>query len=243
MPSPDDVLEELRAQVDPETAPVATAPEIATDLPVGRRAVLDKLRLLEAAGEVGSKSVGAHATVWWPLPSKEPSTEPSKEPTTEQEPAETPSEEPSTAPSSENQQSEREPSSEPSAGLSKEPSTELSTESDAPLCADPDDVPPDVREAVDRAAEYWGDDGRLDDRREATRVVLSAIESEAGLTKSEIVDRYADEYAVEGQTEETWWRRNLAEGAEGAEAPAPLKLVAEYVRATHKWRWTGLDEE
>jgi len=92
--SREEVLDALRDRVDPETGPVATAPEIADDLPLTRRSVLDKLRLLEAAGEVGCKSVGARAAVWWPLPSKEPSrgpsrenqgtaSDPSKEPTTE----------------------------------------------------------------------------------------------------------------------------------------------------------------
>lgn len=100
-----------------------------------------------------------------------------------------------------------------------------------------------VDRAVDRAAEHWGDSGaRLEARREAARAVLSALaEHDHGLTKTEIVRDFYGEHPVDGQSETTWWRRNLAEGAE--DGPAPLGLVAEYSRGTHKWTWTGFDTE
>jgi hypothetical protein len=103
-----------------------------------------------------------------------------------------------------------------------------------------DSVQDEVALAVARGAEHWDDDSRLADRRAAATAVLSALrDSDAPLTRSEIVDRFYDEYSVAGQSEDTWWRRNLAEGADGA--PAPLQLVASYTNGVG-WEWTGLDD-
>lgn len=46
-------------------SPVVTAGDLADDLDVTSRHVLDLLRLLERAGEVESKDVGARAVAWW----------------------------------------------------------------------------------------------------------------------------------------------------------------------------------
>jgi hypothetical protein len=94
-----------------------------------------------------------------------------------------------------------------------------------------------VEQVVDEASELWGDTGdRLQQRRAVVRVVLNAIRDEPA-SKSELIDRYYDEYPVKGQGKQSWWRNNLTEGA------APLRRVAEYRPATHEWVWTGLDEE
>lgn len=57
----DDVLDALRHAPDP----VVTAQELADELPIGRRTVLNKLKILEAADRVRSKKVGGRARVWW----------------------------------------------------------------------------------------------------------------------------------------------------------------------------------
>lgn len=57
----DDVLEALQNYPDP----VATATELAELLPIQRRAVLQKLKVLEARGGVEGKKVGGRAAVWW----------------------------------------------------------------------------------------------------------------------------------------------------------------------------------
>ena len=45
-------------------APVLTAPELAAALPIGRRAMHDRLKQLETNGQLASKSVG-RSTIWW----------------------------------------------------------------------------------------------------------------------------------------------------------------------------------
>lgn len=92
--TPDDVLDVLREHPDP----VVTAAEVADDLPVTRRTVLDRLRRLEERGAVVSKQVGAHATAWW-LAARPPSEEPTTEPATDGDfPPREPSKEPPTEP-------------------------------------------------------------------------------------------------------------------------------------------------
>lgn len=75
---PGDVLDVLEELVDLDE-PVAGAVEIAEELPVGRRTVLSKLDVLEAAGEVKSKKVG-RTRVFWPDPLAEPPSDPDPEP-------------------------------------------------------------------------------------------------------------------------------------------------------------------
>ncbi len=50
------------------------------------------------------------------------------------------------------------------------------------------------------------------------------------MSKSEIIEEFYAEYPVDGQSENTWWRKNIAECN-----PAPLKQLAEYNPATQKW--------
>jgi len=45
--------------------PVLMADEIAESLPIGRRAVYNRLRSLEEEGVLNSKKTGARSTVWW----------------------------------------------------------------------------------------------------------------------------------------------------------------------------------
>jgi len=59
--SDDDVLDGIRDV----RAPVATATEVAEFLPIGQRAVLNRLTDLHEEGRVERKDVGARSTVWW----------------------------------------------------------------------------------------------------------------------------------------------------------------------------------
>jgi hypothetical protein len=63
----DDVLDALRAQVAEHDAPVATSAQVADRLDRERRRVLEDLRVLDRAGDVGSMKAGARARVWWPV--------------------------------------------------------------------------------------------------------------------------------------------------------------------------------
>ncbi len=45
--------------------PVLMADEVAESLPIGRRAVYNRLRSLEEQGTLKSKKTGARSTVWW----------------------------------------------------------------------------------------------------------------------------------------------------------------------------------
>ena len=45
--------------------PVLMADEVAESLPIGRRAVYNRLRSLEEQGTLKSKKTGARSIVWW----------------------------------------------------------------------------------------------------------------------------------------------------------------------------------
>ncbi|MDS0475709.1 winged helix-turn-helix domain-containing protein [Natrinema sp. 1APR25-10V2] len=57
----EDILSVLRTTNDP----VLSTAEIADQLPIKRRATLDRLRALEDTGLVESKRIGGRNTVWW----------------------------------------------------------------------------------------------------------------------------------------------------------------------------------
>jgi biotin operon repressor len=59
------VTEEEILEVFREAAePVLTAPEVAASLPIGRRALHNRLKQLEEKGQLVSKQAG-RSTVWW----------------------------------------------------------------------------------------------------------------------------------------------------------------------------------
>ena len=67
-----------------------------------------------------------------------------------------------------------------------------------------------VAAVVDDVAASWDDDERLADRKAAARAVLEyALESGEHISKSDAVDRFHDDHAVDGQNTETWWRQNV----------------------------------
>ena len=59
--SDEEILQVFRQSADP----VLTASEVATDLPIKRRSVYDRLSQLEEEDILESKKVGGRTTVWW----------------------------------------------------------------------------------------------------------------------------------------------------------------------------------
>ena len=57
--------EEILAVFEKAEDPVLMADEVAESLPIGRRAVYNRLRSLEEQGVLKSKKTGARSTVWW----------------------------------------------------------------------------------------------------------------------------------------------------------------------------------
>ncbi|MDL0129844.1 hypothetical protein PNP59_02690 [Halobacterium salinarum] len=58
--------EELLGVFRESEKPVLTATMVAGEVSIGRKAVLERLRELEDAGQVKRMEVGARAVVWWP---------------------------------------------------------------------------------------------------------------------------------------------------------------------------------
>jgi transcriptional regulator with XRE-family HTH domain len=72
------------------------------------------------------------------------------------------------------------------------------------------DLPPVLEERLDeyRATMEANGDRRADDRVAAARAIMEMMISEDGVQKSDAVDGLLPEYAVDGQNETTWWRKN-----------------------------------
>lgn len=57
--------EEILAAIDQARAPVVTAADLEEVLPIGRRAIRERLLDLLEQGRVARKKVGGRAVVWW----------------------------------------------------------------------------------------------------------------------------------------------------------------------------------
>jgi len=57
--------EEILAVFENADDPVLMATEVAEPLPIGRRAVYNRLQSLEEDGILKSKKTGARSTIWW----------------------------------------------------------------------------------------------------------------------------------------------------------------------------------
>lgn len=57
--------EEILAVFEATRDPVLTTVEVAADLPIGRRATLERLKQLRDGGRLESKTVGPRGQVWW----------------------------------------------------------------------------------------------------------------------------------------------------------------------------------
>lgn len=102
-------------------------------------------------------------------------------------------------------------------------------EPDRSPAPEPDhDERPDVETVVDDVAAGWDDDHRLEDRKAAAVAVLThAIETGDPVGKGDAVEQFYDEYPVDGQNAETWWRQNVR---------PVLQAVGDYSRGHHGYR-------
>lgn len=99
----------------------------------------------------------------------------------------------------------------------------------------PDEISPEVVETVKNLTQSWEKDSRLENRRRAAATVLQyALDTGEGIGKShDIVDRVIEEYPVEEQGRETYWRKNVRDKV--------LTELGEYSRSTHKYTVEGLE--
>lgn len=205
-PTLDDVADALLGLDDP----VAKAGEVADTVDCSRRHALDLLRLLERNGDVESKQIGGRAVAWWH--------------TDRVLPARTPGE-----------ASEERRGTDPQRGESpdiddSEPAPDLDDDrADAESQLAVTDA--EIRQAVERAADHWDDaPDRHDARKQAAEAALRLIRDEGPLSRSDVIDALYADHSVDGQSERTWWRKNLAETTD-----APLKQLGEYANGAG-WR-------
>jgi predicted ArsR family transcriptional regulator len=64
--------EEILAVFERTSDPVVTTSDLAEELPIGRRAVRERLSDLEERGIVARKTVGARSVVWWVREGRDP---------------------------------------------------------------------------------------------------------------------------------------------------------------------------
>lgn len=69
-----------------------------------------------------------------------------------------------------------------------------------------------IGEIVDTVADTWTDSSkRIERRKDAARAALGVCVLEGNLGKDDALNNYGlyDAYAVDGQNERTWWRKNI----------------------------------
>jgi predicted transcriptional regulator len=162
---------------------VATAPQIADSLGCSSEHVRQHLHALEAVEKIESLQAGARAKVYW----HESRTTPPEQP-----PEDNPDQ----------------------SRLDHDPIEDHNEQDDdrGEPVEQRDDQEPTAREIVTEIAEGWTDDDeRLQTRRQAAIEVLEyAIETGEPIGKSSsIVEKTREKYPVEGQNDETYWRKNL----------------------------------
>jgi len=100
-----------------------------------------------------------------------------------------------------------------------------------------DNLTTTVDAVVESVASSWSDDpDRLSSRKAAAKAVLQhAVETGEYVGKSDAIDQFRDEYPVEDQAPETWWRKN---------ARHVLQEVGDYSRGKAGYRVTtdGLEQ-
>lgn len=116
----------------------------------------------------------------------------------------------------------------------QEPDLESSDDRDVEIGERDVDIPSSeevdqaVVEAVEHLSESWKDDDRLKNRRRAAAAVLQyALDSNEPIGRSHpIVEKVIDAYPVQGQNEETYWRKNIR---------AILRELGEYSSGSHTY--------
>ncbi len=83
-----------------------------------------------------------------------------------------------------------------------------------------------VTSVVDRVSDNWGDtEERMRARRAAARAVLQhAVDTGEAVGKADAIEQFLPQHAVDGQGDETWWRKNIR---------PVLKAVGEYSNGKH----------
>lgn len=209
--TPEDVLEAFDDRDD--RAEPLTAPEVAEKLNCSRRTALNKLNALEADDVIASKRVGGRSKVFWTPLEAEP------EPTVVRETPVTPTDD----------RRDRSPADEPPVDDGGVSAPTIGEVIEADLDIDPDAVDDRVWSAVDRVADGWDDDHRLETRKTAAALVLQhAVESGEYVGQSDpVVESVRERYPVDGQNETTWWKKNIR---------AVLSEVGDYSRGKHGYR-------
>jgi hypothetical protein len=103
-----------------------------------------------------------------------------------------------------------------------QPDTRTVDHDDTPTREEPDETDDRINEIVATVSESWDDTPeRLEARREAARAALGLAVRRGSLSKSDAVDDVFPNHAVDNQTEETWWRKNVRPVLQHAGTHAP----------------------
>ncbi len=189
----DDVAEAMLAH----DSPVVTAGDLADDLGVTSRHVLDLLRLLERAGDVESKDVGARAVAWWHVervtPPKVPVDEHPEQTALDEDPAFEP----------------------PETDTRQEPTIDENEQ-------EVNDLVDDLR-----ALDLPGEGDLLDERINAVRVCYEYLREEGTATRSDFIEAAYEAHSAGYGSPGGWWNavgkkglRELAERREDVAAPS-----------------------
>lgn len=172
--------------------PAATS-EVADELDMARQSADYRLRQLREDGRVASKKIGA-SLVWFTVAGDDDHDDP-------------------TATATDLNQDHAAESEQAPGTASTGPDTQMRDKAEQQADATPDveHIDGRVRATVERVAESWEDDSdRLDARKRAAVAGLQyALDAESAVGRSEVVDALHGEYAVPGQSERTWYRKNI----------------------------------
>lgn len=83
-------------------------------------------------------------------------------------------------------------------------------EDDEPVHEDVHELPPALEDALEEYREKCEhyDSERADARVRAARAIMDLLAESGGVGRKEATEKLLPEYAVEGQSEKTWWQRN-----------------------------------
>jgi hypothetical protein len=173
-----DLLDVFRATDDP----VLSTAEVADAVPIKRRGTLDRLRSLEADGELDSKPVGGRNTVWWIADAQNTAaTQPSRD--------------------------GRESVETPAKAQADEWDEDTDDTHETPVSGDEHDALSDV---VEEVADGWEDNpDRIAARKRAALAVLAYAQEHGSVSKREAKEEVEPNHPVENQQPDTWYRKNI----------------------------------
>jgi hypothetical protein len=174
----DDLLDVFRSTEDP----VLSTAEVADAVPIKRRGTLDRLRSLEADGQLDSKPVGGRNTVWWIADARD--TDTTQPPRDGRQSAETPSK-----------------------AQADEWDEDTDETHETPVSGDEHDALSDV---VEEVADGWEDNpDRIADRKRAALAVLEYAQEHGSVSKREAKEEVEPNHPVDNQQPDTWYRKNI----------------------------------